>query len=169
MSAGASSFSPRLKEILSTRVPMGFGDQIREAARVVGVRPGTLIRTAIAERIERAGVPPTMTPENRAELVGALGEGFVRNVERSTVDAEFCAQLEREAEAARFRFMDRIIAAHGHLSAYIAGRSARTPGRSIADADISESADHLRLAFAEMSAAGAIEEDLGRLVMGGEA
>ena len=55
MGAEAASSPYRLEAVLSTRVPAGFGDQIRAAARAEGVRPGALIRDAVSERIARAG------------------------------------------------------------------------------------------------------------------
>ena len=55
MDVGADSRCTRLTDMVTVRAPSGFGDQIRAAARAEGIRPGSLIRTAIAERIERAG------------------------------------------------------------------------------------------------------------------
>ena len=147
-----------LTDVLSARVPPGFSDQIRAAARAEGVKPGALIRTAIAERIERAGVPPTMTPENRAELVGALGEGFTRNVERTAADPEFCADMDRRVSAARFAFMDRIISAHEHLAAYIKAQAARASDEALGG----DAAAQIAAAYADIDGARQIEVDLGR-------
>ena len=157
METGAPA-STRLTTTVTVKAPPGLGDQIRAAARAEGVRPGELIRTAIAERIERAGVPPTMTPENRAELVGVLGEGFARNVERTAADPEFCADMDRRVSAARFAFMDRIISAHEHLAAYIKAQAARAPDEVLG----SDAAAQIAAAYADIDGARQIEMDLGR-------
>lgn len=77
--AAASPPSPtRLSGMLVARVPAGFGDQIRAAARAEGLRPGALIRGAIAERIERAA----RASGERSGVVAFDGERF----ERSSAD-----------------------------------------------------------------------------------
>jgi hypothetical protein len=77
MDAGVKPTSPRLTDMVTVRAPAGFGDQVRQAARAEGVRPGALIRSAISERIERVGGESPMTSDQRAEVVAFGSEGLL--------------------------------------------------------------------------------------------
>ena len=77
----ASSSSSRLEAVLSTRVRVGFGDDIRRAARAEGVRPGAFVRRAIEQELGRAGARP-MTPEERQTVVDLGGEHGERLTQR---------------------------------------------------------------------------------------
>ena len=64
MDAGAKPSSTRLTDMVTVRAPAGFGDQVRQAARAEGVRPGALIRQAISERLKRVERAfDTITPQ----------------------------------------------------------------------------------------------------------
>lgn len=154
----------QMPDVISARVPPGFGDQVREAARAEGVGPGALIRDALAQRIERTGGAQPMTDAERETVVSFGGEGLARTVERAATDPEFKDSINREIDAARFRFMVCITAAYEHLGAYIDQQSARNPDEAQSPDEVVEAVNRLILAYNEMEAAYGVEIDLGRLV-----
>lgn len=156
-----------LTDVLSARVPPGFRDQVREAARAEGVRPGDLIRDAISERIERAGGAQPMTDAERETVVSFGGEGLARTVERAAADPEFNDRIGHEIDATRFQFMVSITAAYEHLGAFINLQAARSPEEAQSPADCVEGTDLLISAYDEMDAAYKIQLRLVQLVTSG--
>lgn len=170
MDAGDTPASSQLTEMLTARVPAGFGDQIREAARAEGLRPGALIRAAIAQRIERVGGASPMTDDQRKAIAFFAGDdaaSAVERIERAETDEEFRADLERRIGAYRFSHADKILTAYSLIGEYLEQQRRMRPDCVVPVDEAVASIATLRAAYDEIDAARGLERDLQRLVTRG--
>ena len=154
--------SRKMPDVVSFRAGPGFRDQVRAAAEVEGVAPGELVRRAVLDRLKEA--PAVMTEKERASVVARGGEVLARNIERAAVDDEYRAEIGREVDAARYKFSDHILAARDALDAWVRLQAGRDPDGDVEPEAAVEAMGRLSTAYAEIQAARAVEDGLGRLV-----
>ena len=134
MPSTTSEISKRLlTDVLSARVPPGFGDQVRQAARAEGVRPGTLIREALSERISRVESGVRMSPEERQTVVDLGGEHDERPMRLLAGSIRPSSQLSRHDQALGWGFGRglRRLPTSCKAEARSASRRMRLPARAL--------------------------------------
>lgn len=160
----------QMPDVISARVPTGFGDQVREAARAEGLSTGALIRAAISECIERVGGASPMTDDQTNAIAFFAGDdagSLVGRIERAETDEEFRADLERRIAAYRFSHADKILTAYTLIGEYLEQQAGMKPDLVVpADEGLASMAT-LQAAYSEIDAARGLERDLGRLVARG--